>query len=589
MTDGSDTPAASVNSHPVRLMIDDDLARKRLTVFFRLLLVIPHGIWLVVWGIGAFFAAVVNWIATLVTARPPAALHRFLSLYVKYATQVYAYLFLAADPYPPFDGRPGYPVDVEIGPPERQSRITVAFRLVLVIPALLLAAALFGAPTVGWSRGNRTFGFNFGIAHAGAFLGWFACLAVARMPRGLRDVVAWGIGFGAQLWAYLFVLTSRYPDNDPDVVLGKLAQRDDPLTVAAKDDLRRTRLTVFFRLLLAFPHFAWLTLWGVVVFLVAIANWVATLFRGRSPRALHKFLAAYVRYTTQVYAFVALAGNPFPGFVGARGTYPVEAQIDDVGRQNRWSVGFRLILAFPALVMAGAYSTLLWTGAALAWFAALVTGKMPRRLQNAGLQALRYSAQTYGYLFLLTGAYPYSGPCQLPPLTQPVRPAPTPLAGVADRSDAVLRGRARPSQTTLASAGAPARVCSCADRGRHPVELDRARTLALERAVQSSSAARRRAPVLLELLFASQLIVFRVSGYRCAGRHRCANRRLGRVRASRPPADARVCGRTSRHRSPAGHARVWPHLAGGGALHPGRCRVGALAPHLSPGVLRCLA
>ena len=40
------------------------------------------------------------------------------------------------------------------------------------------------------------------------------------MPRGLRDCVVWGVGFGAQLWAYLLVLTSAYPDPDPAVVLG---------------------------------------------------------------------------------------------------------------------------------------------------------------------------------------------------------------------------------------------------------------------------------------------------------------------------------------------------------------------------------
>jgi Domain of unknown function (DUF4389) len=162
-----------VNEHPVRLVITDDLRRKRLTVFFRLFLVIPHYVWLAIWGIGAFFAAIGNWVATLVAGRPPAGLHRFLALYVKYATHVYAYLYLAADPYPPFDGRAGYPVDVEIAPPERQRRLTVAFRLILVLPALLLAGSLLGAPNFGYSRwrtGNEaTFNYAFGIVHAAAF------------------------------------------------------------------------------------------------------------------------------------------------------------------------------------------------------------------------------------------------------------------------------------------------------------------------------------------------------------------------------------------------------------------------------------
>ena len=36
--------------HPIRLAVYDDLKRSRLTVFFRLLLLIPHFVWQYVWG-----------------------------------------------------------------------------------------------------------------------------------------------------------------------------------------------------------------------------------------------------------------------------------------------------------------------------------------------------------------------------------------------------------------------------------------------------------------------------------------------------------------------------------------------------------
>jgi hypothetical protein len=424
-----------VNEHPVRLVVSDDLRRKRLTVGFRLFLVFPHYVWLGIWGVGAVVAAFANWLATLILGRPPAALHRFLAAYVKYATQVYAYLLLAADPYPPFDGRPGYPVDVEIAPPERQNRLTVAFRLILVIPALLLGAALLGEPTLGFgssSRGNQaTFRDALGVVHAAAFLGWFAAVARRRMPHGLRDSVAWGIGYGAQLWAYLFVLTSRYPDSDPEVVLGELPSRSDPISIEVADDLRRSRLTVFFRLPLAFPHFVWLTLWGVLALIAVIASWVATLVRGRPPAALHRFLSAYLRYQAHVYSFISLVGNPFPGFAGSVGSYPTEVSIDPPQRQNRWTVGFRLLLALPAWFLAAAFGALLWPVAALGWFAALATGAMPRRLRNTGAHSIRFVTQVYGYLFLLTDAYPYCGPATIPGATagRSQQPAPLPVSG----------------------------------------------------------------------------------------------------------------------------------------------------------------
>jgi hypothetical protein len=418
--------------HPVRLVVTDDLSRKRLTVFFRLLLVIPHYVWLAIWGIGAFFAAVANWIATLVAGRSPAPLHRFLALYVKYATHVYAYLYLAADPYPPFDGRPGYPVDVEIAAPAPQGRLAVAFRLILVIPALLLAGSLLGAPSFGYSRrsGNQaTFDYGLGVAHAAAFLGWFASVARRRMPRGLRDGVVWGIGYGAQLWAYLFVLTSRYPDSDPQVVLGELPAREDPISIEVQDDLRRSRLTVFFRLPLVFPHLVWLTLWGVLALFAAIASWVATLVRGSPPAVLHRFLSAYIRYQAHVYAFLSLIANPFPGFAGSAGSYPAEVSIAPGQRQNRWTVAFRLLLALPAWFLSAAYGVVLWTVAVLGWFAALATGTMPRRLRNTGAHSLRYVAQVNGYLFLLTDAYPYGGPCRVPGVVEERSQLPLPTSG----------------------------------------------------------------------------------------------------------------------------------------------------------------
>ena len=39
--------------HPIRLVVTDDLQRNRLTSFFRLILAIPHIVWLALWSIVA--------------------------------------------------------------------------------------------------------------------------------------------------------------------------------------------------------------------------------------------------------------------------------------------------------------------------------------------------------------------------------------------------------------------------------------------------------------------------------------------------------------------------------------------------------
>ena len=45
--------------------------------------------------------------------------------------------------------------------------------------------------------------------------------------------------------------------------------REHPIRLVASDDLERLRIAVFFRALLAVPHFIWLLLWSIVALLVA--------------------------------------------------------------------------------------------------------------------------------------------------------------------------------------------------------------------------------------------------------------------------------------------------------------------------------
>ena len=402
-----------MSAHPIRLTVADDLRRSRLTVFFRLLLAIPHIVWFLLWSIAAAVAAIANWFATLITGSPPSSLHRFLAAYLRYGTHVTSYVFLAANPFPGFTGAPGsYPIDLEVDPPGRQSRWKTAFRIVLAVPVLILLVVLDGAFGGGnASDSDRWFwSSTVGVTFSVAFLAWFACLARGRMPRGFRNVLAYALRYSAQAYGYLFILTERYPNADPILPAEVGTVPPSPLRLTVAEDLRRSRLTVFFRLLLALPHIAWLLLWGIATVLAAIASWFATLATGRSPASLHAFLAAYVRYSIRVQAYLALVANPFPGFDGRPGGYPVDLEIDPPQRQNRWVTGFRLFLAIPALIVVGALSGLLCAAAFLGWFAALATGGMPQSLRNLGAYALRYTAEADGYLFLLTDRYPYSGP-----------------------------------------------------------------------------------------------------------------------------------------------------------------------------------
>jgi Domain of unknown function (DUF4389) len=186
--------APQLAQHPIGLIVDDDLKRNRLTVFFRLLLAVPQIVVLAIWGIAVYLAVIVAWFAALFTGRVPGGLHEFIARYLRASTHLNAYILLLADPWPPFGGAPGsYPVDLRVDPAAPQSRVTVFFRALLTIPAYLLT-------------------YVFGIVNRViAIIGWFYCLAMGEMNRGMRDLSAWMLRYEVQTLAYGMLLTGRYP------------------------------------------------------------------------------------------------------------------------------------------------------------------------------------------------------------------------------------------------------------------------------------------------------------------------------------------------------------------------------------------
>ena len=82
---------------------------------------------------------------------------------------------------------------MEIAPPEQQNRLTVFFRYLLAIPALIL---------------NYFLNAVFNIV---AIFAWFACLALGRMPEGLRNFGVFVLRYQMQTIGYLMLLTPRYP------------------------------------------------------------------------------------------------------------------------------------------------------------------------------------------------------------------------------------------------------------------------------------------------------------------------------------------------------------------------------------------
>jgi hypothetical protein len=170
--------------------------RNRLTTFFRYIVSIPWLIVAAIYGFVAGIAVLIAWFALVFTAEYPEGLYNFVAGYVRMISRVNAFMYLATDEYPPFNGEdnPSYPVRIGIPQPKAEySRLKAAFRLIVGIPVLLLAYV------------------QSLIALVIALIGWFAILFTGTLSEGLFDPLRSALAYQARANAYFFLLTEDYP------------------------------------------------------------------------------------------------------------------------------------------------------------------------------------------------------------------------------------------------------------------------------------------------------------------------------------------------------------------------------------------
>src|SRR3981081_2320790 len=108
---------------------------------------------------------------------------------------------------------------------------------------------------------------------------------------------------------------------------------------------RRSRLTTFFRYILAIPQLFFAVFYGIAFSVVLIIAWFALLFTARWPGGLYQFAGGFLRYTTRLSAYLYLGVDRYPPFTGAEDdSYPVRVQIaPPLGHYSRVKVFFRPI------------------------------------------------------------------------------------------------------------------------------------------------------------------------------------------------------------------------------------------------------
>jgi len=183
-----------------------------------------------------------------------------------------------------------YPVKLNIDYSESSNRLTALFRLILVIPIVIILALI------------STYAEALSLAIA------MMILFKEKYPRWWFD---WNLGitkFAYRIAAYVFLMRDEYPSTDHE----QSVQINIPYP-DVKNDLKRWMPLV--KWILVIPHIIVLIFLFVGVVLSTIFALIAILFTGKYPKSIFNFVEGFLRWTLRVSAFaLLLTTDEYPPF-----------------------------------------------------------------------------------------------------------------------------------------------------------------------------------------------------------------------------------------------------------------------------------
>lgn len=188
-----------------------------------------------------------------------------------------------------------YPVTVSVDTPERIANWRPLVHWLLVIPHAIILGVLQAV------RGVM------------GLIAWLVILFTGRLPAGLADFMVMTLRYELRTWAFLGILTDRYPPFAFDAV------GDDPggysVSLSVSPALEgRNRLTCFFRIILAIPAFIFVAIIGLIAVICSFLGGLAVLFTGRWPEGLRNFVVANLRVSNRFNAYFNYLTDQYPPF-----------------------------------------------------------------------------------------------------------------------------------------------------------------------------------------------------------------------------------------------------------------------------------
>ena len=175
---------------------------------------------------------------------------------------------------------------------ETRNRLTVAFRIILAIPHLIV---------------SQVWGY---LAQVLAVVQWFIAVFTGKRNEGIWNLQQSWLMYAARVNGYTNLLYDEYPafGTEPGNV---------PVRTSMSFEEDANRLTVGLRLLWAIPALIVAAVVGIGAAVVLVISWFAILFTGTMPRGMWDFVLKVVRYTLQVQAYCLLMTDEYPKFGAA--------------------------------------------------------------------------------------------------------------------------------------------------------------------------------------------------------------------------------------------------------------------------------
>ena len=196
--------------------------------------------------------------------------------------------------FPAKETRPMYPAVLQLSHQERNSRLLLLLRPVLLVPLYI------------W-------GTVYAIASTFVYLtSCIVTLVTGRHPRALWNVLERYFVFITTYGAYTLLLTDTYPP-----FVASAAQRED-VRVVVVYSAKISRFGVLLRPLLLLPHVLFTIGYSVVFFFCYVVTFATVLLLGRMTERQYGWMRGYLIYVSRVFAYALLLVNDYPPFNGAQ-------------------------------------------------------------------------------------------------------------------------------------------------------------------------------------------------------------------------------------------------------------------------------